>query len=89
VLTLEQAVRKMTTMPAERIGLRERGQIRQGWFADLVVFDPATVIDRATFQEPHQYPVGLDWVLVNGQVTVDDGDFVDVRGGMVLKRGRN
>lgn len=89
VLTLEQAIRKMTAMPAERIGLRERGQVRAGWFADLVVFDPETVIDRSTFQEPHQYPVGIDWVLVNGQVTVEDGTYRDVRAGSVLKRGRN
>jgi dihydroorotase/N-acyl-D-amino-acid deacylase len=89
VLTVEQAVRKMTAMPAERIGLRERGQLRAGWFADLVVFDPETVADRATFQEPHQYPVGIDYVLVNGQITVDDGEYEDVRAGLVLKRGRN
>ncbi len=89
VLTLEQAVQKMSGLPAERIGLRERGQIRAGWYADVVVFDPATVADRATFAEPHQYPVGIDWVLVNGQVTVEDGEFRDVRAGTVLKRGRN
>jgi dihydroorotase/N-acyl-D-amino-acid deacylase len=89
VITLEQAVRKMTAMPAERIGLRERGQIRAGWFADVVVFDPATVADRATFAEPHQYPVGIDYVLINGQVAVDAGAYHDVRSGRVLKRGRN
>ena len=89
VLTMEQAVRKMTAMPAERIGLRERGQIRAGWFGDIVVFDPETVIDRATFQDPHQYPLGIDWVLVNGQITVEDGEFRDARAGTVLKRGRN
>ncbi|MDH3271217.1 MAG: D-aminoacylase [Gemmatimonadota bacterium] len=89
VLTLEQAVRKMSGLPAERIGLRERGQVRAGWYADLVVFDPATVADRATFEEPHQYPLGIEWVLVNGQISVDDGGFVDARAGAVLKRGRN
>lgn len=89
VLTLEQAVRKMTSLPAERIGLRERGQLRAGWFADIVVFDPETVIDRATFQEPHQYPVGIEYVFVNGQPAVDDGRFTDNRAGTVLKRGRN
>ncbi len=89
VLTLAQAVRKMTAMPAERIGLRERGQIRAGWYGDVVVFDPEIVIDQATFEEPHQYPLGIEWVLVNGQVTVENGEFRDVRAGMVLKRGRN
>ncbi len=86
---MEEAVRKMTALPAERIGLRDRGQLRQGWYADVVVFDPETVIDRATFQEPHQYPVGIEWVLVNGEVAVEEGGFRDVRSGKVLKRGRN
>ena len=89
VLSLEQAVRKMTAMPAERIGLRERGQLREGWFADVVVFDPATVADQATFEEPHQYPIGIDWVIVNGQMAVSSGQYSDVRSGRVLRRGRN
>lgn len=89
VLAMEDAVRKMTALPAERIGLRERGQIRAGWFADVVVFDPDTVVDRATFEEPHRYPTGIEWVLVNGKITVEDGAFVDARAGTVLRRGRN
>jgi N-acyl-D-amino-acid deacylase len=87
LLTLEQAIRKMTAMPAERIGLRERGQLRAGWYADIVVFDPETVADRATFQEPHQYPLGIDYVMVNGVVAVDGGSYHDVRSGRVLRRG--
>ena len=89
VLTLEQAVRKMTSLPAARMGLRGRGQVREGWYADLVVFDPETVADRATFEEPHQYPVGIRWVLVNGEVAVDGEAFRDVRSGRVLRRGRD
>jgi N-acyl-D-amino-acid deacylase len=89
VITLEQAVRKMTALPAARIGLRDRGQIRQGWYADIVVFDPETVVDRATFEDPHRYPDGIEWVLVNGQIAVESGEFRDVRAGAVLKRGRN
>jgi len=89
VLTLEQAVRKMSAMPAARMGLRERGQLREGWFADLVMFDPATVADRATFEDPHQYPVGIPWVFINGQAAVADGQYVDIRPGRVLRRGRN
>ena len=58
----------------------------EGWYADLVVFDPATVADRATFQEPHQYPVGIPWVLVNGTVAVDGGRFLGARPGRVLHR---
>lgn len=87
VLTLEEAVHKMTGMPAARLGLRDRGRVAEGGFADLVVFDPATVKDRATFEQPHQYPVGIDYVLVNGRVAVDRGRFTDVRGGRVLRRG--
>ncbi len=89
ILTLEQAVRKMTALPAERMGIRTRGQIREGWYADLVIFDPTTVIDNATFEDPHQYPTGIDWVIVNGTVQVEDGAYRDLRPGRVLRRGRN
>jgi N-acyl-D-amino-acid deacylase len=86
VLTLEEAVHKMTGMPAKRLGLRDRGQVAEGMYADLVVFDPATVEDRATFENPHQYPVGIDYVLVNGVAVVDRGKFTDARPGLVLRR---
>ena len=89
VISLEQAVRKMSTMPAERMGLRERGQLREGWFADVVIFNPATVADQATFEDPHQYPVGIDWVLINGQIAVENGQYRNIRPGRVLRRGRN
>jgi N-acyl-D-amino-acid deacylase len=86
VLALEQAVNKMTGMPAARLGLRDRGILRTGTYADVVVFDPARVRDRATFEVPHQYPVGVEFVLVNGVVEVDSERFVDARGGRVLRR---
>ena len=86
VLTLEQAVRKMTGMPAARLGLRDRGILRAGTYADVVVFDPARVADRATFEAPHQYPVGIEFVLVNGVLAVDGERFSDVRSGRVLRR---
>lgn len=86
VLTLEEAVHKMTGMPAKRLGLRDRGQVAEGMHADLVVFDPATVEDRATFEDPHRYPVGIDYVLVNGVAAVDGGRFTDARAGRVLRR---
>jgi dihydroorotase/N-acyl-D-amino-acid deacylase len=86
ILKLEEAVRKMTSMPARRIGLPERGQVEIGWFADLVVFDSETIIDRATFQDPHQYPVGVEWVLVNGKIAIEDGVYRDVRSGKVLRK---
>lgn len=87
VLTLEEAVRKMTSMPADVMGLPDRGRVAEGTMADLVVFDPETVIDRSTFQDPHQYPDGIDFVVVNGVVTVDEGAYRDLRPGRVLRRG--
>ena len=87
-LTLEQAVHKMTGMPAARLGLNDRGVLRTGAYADLVVFDPARVADRATFEAPHQYPVGIEFVLVNGLVEVDNGRFIDARAGRVLRRAK-
>ena len=75
VLTLPDAVRKMTSLPAARLGLADRGKIATGLMADVVVFDPATVADKATYEQPHQYPVGIDYVLVNGQIEVDSGRF--------------
>ena len=86
VLTLAEAVRKMTSLPASTINLEDRGRISEGLVADLVVFDPATVSDRSTFQNPHQYPVGIPWVLVNGRVAVEDGAYAGVRAGRVLRR---
>jgi len=87
VLTWEQAIHKMTAQPARRLGLRDRGEVRSGAYADLVVLDPATVADRATFQEPHQYAAGIDHVLVNGTPVVRDGDHTGALPGRVLRRG--
>jgi dihydroorotase/N-acyl-D-amino-acid deacylase len=66
--------------------LNDRGHITEGAAADLVVFDPDAVIDRATFEEPHQYPEGIPFVIVNGVIAVDNGDFVDARAGLVLRK---
>jgi dihydroorotase/N-acyl-D-amino-acid deacylase len=86
VLTLEQAVHKMTGMPARRLGLADRGCLREGCAADITVFDPATIADKGTFTNPHQYPVGIDWVFVNGQAVVADGQFTSARAGQVLRK---
>jgi dihydroorotase/N-acyl-D-amino-acid deacylase len=85
VLSLESAVHKMTGGPAARVGLRERGLIKEGMFADITVFDPAKVIDRATFESPNQYPTGIEYVLVNGKVSVDKGQRTPALGGYVLR----
>jgi N-acyl-D-aspartate/D-glutamate deacylase len=73
LLTLEQAVHKMTGLPAARVGLSERGVLREGAFADITIFDPARVRDLATFEEPNRYPEGVEYVVVNGQLEVDAG----------------
>jgi len=86
VITLAEAVRKMTSMPAERLGLADRGVLRKGAFADIVVFDPATVIDKATFQEPYAFPAGIAHVFVNGAHSVRDGLQTEKRAGKVLRR---
>jgi N-acyl-D-amino-acid deacylase len=85
VLSLEDAVRKMTSLPARTFGLRDRGLLREGFWADLVIFDPARVQDKATFQQPHQFSEGFDVVLVNGVVAIEDGKLTDARGGKVLR----
>jgi N-acyl-D-amino-acid deacylase len=86
VLSLPQAIHKMTQMPARRLGLADRGVLREGAVADVVVFDAATVQDASTFAEPHQYPVGIEVVLVNGQVAVEGGRATGVRAGRVITR---
>lgn len=84
VLPLATAVHKMTQMPAQRLGLTDRGVLRVGAFADVVVFDPASVKDMSTFTEPHQYPVGIETVIVNGVVAVSESKPTNARAGTVL-----
>jgi dihydroorotase/N-acyl-D-amino-acid deacylase len=85
LLSLEDAIRKMTSLPAQRVGLKERGILKTGFFADVVVFDPTTVIDKATFENPHQYSEGIQIVLVNGQPVWNNGAFGGNFPGRVLK----
>jgi dihydroorotase/N-acyl-D-amino-acid deacylase len=84
-LTLEQAIHKMTGMPAQRVGLSERGLLRNGMFADITIFDPRQVIDRATFEAPNQYPEGIKYVIVNGEISVDDGKRTPALAGRPLR----
>jgi N-acyl-D-amino-acid deacylase len=84
LLTLEEAIRKMTSLPATNLGLEKRGLLKDGYFADVVVFDPKTVADRATYEKPHQYAVGVKHVLVNGVPVLKDGEHTNAKPGRAL-----
>jgi dihydroorotase/N-acyl-D-amino-acid deacylase len=85
LLTLEEAVHKMTGMSAARVNLRDRGVLRRGAFADITIFDPARVRDRATFEQPNQYAEGINYVIINGQLAVDNGARTQALSGRVLR----
>ncbi len=87
VLTLEDAVRRMTSLAARRLGLHERGVVAPGMAADLVIFDPAQLRDRADFRDPMQYAQGIDYLMVNGVLVIDDGRLTGARPGRALRRG--
>jgi N-acyl-D-amino-acid deacylase len=84
VISLEEAIRRLTTLPAGNLGLDRRGKLEPGMFADVVVFDPATIADKATFEEPHQYAVGMRHVLVNGVPVLRDGEHTGATPGRAL-----
>ena len=85
ILTLEEAVRKMSSQTANRLNIRDRGLLSEGYFADIAVFDADEISDRATFENPHQYAVGMKYVLVNGEVVVRDGAHTGARPGRILR----
>ena len=85
LMPLEFAIHKMTGLPAANVGLQQRGLLREGYFADITIFDPKTVIDRATFEDPNQYPIGINYVIVNGQIEVDSGQRTPALAGRVLR----
>ena len=87
-MSLPEAIRKMTSFPAQRLGLPDRGLLRDGFKADVVVFDAKNVRTPATRSNPKQFPVGIEYVLVNGQVVVDRGAHTGVLAGRALRRGR-
>ena len=87
LLGLEEAIRKMTTAPAARLGLRHRGILRDGAFADIVVFDPATVRSTATYEQPRSHPEGIDTVVVNGTLVVDGGAHTSATPGRGIRLG--
>ncbi len=86
ILDLNDAIRKMTSLPASRLGLKDRGMIAEGQAADIVIFNPQTVIDHATFQQPCQFPQGIEYVLVNGDVVIKEGEHTGRYPGRLLKR---
>jgi N-acyl-D-amino-acid deacylase len=86
VLSLAQAIKRMTSFPAQRLGLQNRGVLREGMVADIVIFNFDTIIDKGTYAEPSQYPVGISYVLVNGQIAVDNGKLTSLRAGKVIRR---
>ena len=87
-LTLEQAIRKMTSKPAEVFGFEKRGELKPGNYADIVLFNPGTIIDKATFDNPVQYPEGIEYVFVNGETAVDRGIFHPKPAGEILRKPR-
>jgi N-acyl-D-amino-acid deacylase len=85
VMPLEEAVRKATSAVATRLSIPDRGLLREGFFADIAVFDPNTIGDRSTFEQPHQMSVGVKMVFVNGQMVVRDGRHTGAKPGVVLR----
>lgn len=85
LVELAEAIRRLTSMPAQNLRLRERGELRPGYFADVVVFDPARIADRATYAEPHQFAVGVEHVAVNGQLVLRDGRLTGARPGRAVR----
>jgi len=86
VLSLEHAIASMTSLPAKVFGIEDRGAIRIGAFADVTIFDPATIVDRATYRDPHRLATGTRWVIVNGQVEWASGQGTGARAGRMLRR---
>ena len=85
ILSLEEAVRKMTSLPAQILSIKQRGLIKEGYYADIAIFDPKTILDKATFEDPHQYAVGVISVIVNGEIVIDQGVHNGNKPGRVLR----
>ena len=85
LIALEDAIRKMTSLPAQTFGFRDRGMIREGFAADVVIFDENTIADQATFEKPHQFPLGISYVIVNGAAVLENNQMSAVRPGMALR----
>jgi N-acyl-D-amino-acid deacylase len=86
LMPIETAIRKMTSFPAQRLGLKDRGLIKENMYADLVIFDSEKIIDKATFTDPHQYPEGIDYVIVNGNIIIEKGKQTEIMAGKILRK---
>ena len=84
IISVEDAIRSMTSLPAQVLGLRDRGLVREGQWADIIVMDLDTIRDKATALEPHQYPEGVEYVLVNGEFVVEEGILTNALPGVVI-----
>ncbi|MFX1524308.1 MAG: amidohydrolase family protein, partial [Promethearchaeota archaeon] len=85
VLELEEAIRKMTSFPAQTLGLWDRGLIREGMCADIVIFDSDKIIDKATYTDPHQFPDGIHYVIINGEIVVKNKEHTNAKPGKILR----
>jgi len=85
IISLEEAIRRMTSLAAQKFQLKDRGLLKEGYAADIVIFDENEVNDKATFEQPHQFSAGFHYVLVNGQVVIDNGKHNGIRSGQTLK----
>ena len=89
IISLPQAIYKMTKLPATTLGIENRGLVKEKMKADIVIFDPKTINDKATFENPHQYPEGINFVIINGELSIDNGIFQHLKAGEVLKKKIN
>jgi len=88
VISLEQAIRSASGLPADVLKVPGRGYLKAGYYADIVVFDPKTFRDRATFDKPHQYATGVKYLFVNGRPAIDEGKYTGTLAGRVLRKGK-
>lgn len=86
ILSWEDAIKKITSKPAEKLGIKKRGRIEEGYFADLAIFDPVALKDRATYRNPYLYPLGMGWVIVNGQIVFEQSVFKNKKAGKILRK---
>jgi N-acyl-D-amino-acid deacylase len=87
ILSLEEAIRKMTSLPAETFGIDNRGKLLAGYWADLVIFDATSIKDEATYESPFRAPEGIEYVLVNGNVALDHGQAASINSGQIIRHG--